>query len=51
LESFRPPRTDEFNQMIKSIMDDVEQGKIVDLAMKLSHVAMNNITCMLLNKR
>jgi cytochrome P450 len=51
LESFRPPRTDEFNQMIKSIMDDVEQGKIVDLAMKLSHVAMNNITRMLLNKR
>ncbi|KAH8958172.1 hypothetical protein BDL97_06G010200 [Sphagnum fallax] len=51
LESFRPPRTDEFNQMIKSIMDDVEKGKIVDLAMKLSHVAMNNITRMLLNKR
>jgi cytochrome P450 len=51
LESFRPPRTDEFNQMIKSIMDDVEQGNIVDLAMKLSHVAMNNITRMLLNKR
>jgi hypothetical protein len=37
--------------MIKSIMDDVEQGKIVDLAMKLRHVAMNNITRMLLNKR
>jgi cytochrome P450 len=51
LESFRPARTDEFNQMIKSIMDDVEQGKIVDLAMKLSHVALNNITRMLLNKR
>jgi cytochrome P450 len=51
LESFRPPRTDEFNQMIKSIMDDVEEGKIVDLAMKLGHVAMNNITRMLLNKR
>jgi cytochrome P450 len=51
LELFRPPRTDEFNQMIKSIMDDVEQGKIVDLAMKLRHVAMNNITRMLLNKR
>ncbi|CAK9257915.1 unnamed protein product [Sphagnum jensenii] len=51
LESFRPPRTDEFNQIIKSIMDDVEQGKIVDLAMKLSHVAMNNMTRMLLNKR
>ncbi|CAK9228941.1 unnamed protein product [Sphagnum troendelagicum] len=51
LESFRPPRTDEFNQMIKSIMDDVEQGKIVDLAVKLGHVAMNNITRMLLNKR
>jgi hypothetical protein len=51
LESFRPPRTDEFNQMIKSIMDDVEQGKIVDLAIKLSHVATNNITRMLLNKR
>ncbi len=51
LESFRPPRTDEFNQMIKSIMDDVEQGKIVEIAVKLSHVAMNNITRMLLNKR
>jgi hypothetical protein len=51
LESFCPPRTDEFNQMIKSIMDDVEQGKIVDLAVKLGHVAMNNITRMLLNKR
>ncbi|KAH8947129.1 hypothetical protein BDL97_11G024100 [Sphagnum fallax] len=51
LESFRPPRTDEFNQIIKSIMDDVEQGKIVDLATKLSHVAMNNMTRMLLNKR
>jgi cytochrome P450 len=51
LESFRPPRTDEFNQMIKSIMDDVEQGKTVDLAMKLSHAAMNNMTRMLLNKR
>ncbi|KAH9563172.1 hypothetical protein CY35_05G110500 [Sphagnum magellanicum] len=51
LESFRPQRTDEFNQMIKSIMDDVEEGKIVDLAMKLGHVTMNNITRMLLNKR
>jgi hypothetical protein len=51
LELFRPPRTDEFNQMIKSIMDDVEEGKIVDLAMKLTPVAMNNITRMLLNKR
>ncbi|CAK9228236.1 unnamed protein product, partial [Sphagnum troendelagicum] len=51
LESFRPPRTDEFNQMIKSIMDDVEQGKIVNLAVKLGHVAVNNITRMLLNKR
>jgi hypothetical protein len=32
-------------------MDDVEKGKIVDLAMKLSHAAMNNMTRMLLNKR
>jgi hypothetical protein len=52
LESFRPPRTEEFNRMVKSIMDDVDEGKpVVDLAVKINHFAFNNVTRMLFNKR
>ncbi|CAM6064606.1 unnamed protein product [Sphagnum tenellum] len=42
LESFRFPRAQEFNQMVKSIMDDVQEGKIVQLNLKLNHLAFNN---------
>lgn len=51
LDSFRPPRTEEFNQMVKSIYDDSLDGKAVKLTVKLGHLATNNITRMLLNRR
>ncbi|CAM6041050.1 unnamed protein product [Sphagnum compactum] len=51
LESFRFPRAQEFNQMVKSIMDEVQEGKIVQLNLKLNHLAFNNLTRMMLNKR
>jgi hypothetical protein len=38
--------------MVKSIMDDVDEGKpVVDLAVKINHFAFNNVTRMLFNKR
>ncbi len=51
LESFRPLRTQEFSQMVRAIWDDSQQGKVVDLAVKISHLSFNNMTRMLLNKR
>ena len=51
LESFRPSRVEEFDQMVKSIYEDSHQGTPVKLIVKLSHLATNNITRMLLNKR
>jgi hypothetical protein len=37
--------------MVRSIWDDSQQGKVVDLAVKISHLSFNNMTRMLLNKR
>jgi cytochrome P450 len=51
LETFRPLRTQEFSQLVRAIWDDSQEGKVVDLAVKLNHLAFNNITRMLLNKR
>lgn len=51
LESFRVPRTEEFNQMVTSIYEDCMEGKPIKLTVKLGHLATNNITRMLLGKR
>lgn len=51
LETFRPLRTQEFSQLVRAIWDDSQEGKVVDLAVKLNHLAFNNVTRMLLNKR
>lgn len=51
LMSFRTPRTEEINQMMTSIHEDVAAGKEVKLYVKLGHLTTNNITRMLLGKR
>lgn len=51
MESFRPPRSEEFSQMVKSIYEDSVDGKPVKLTVKLGHLATNNITRMLISKR
>jgi cytochrome P450 len=51
IESFRESRTKEFSRMVRSIMADSDQGKVVELDVKLGHLAANLITHMLLGER
>jgi cytochrome P450 len=51
LDTFRPLRTQELSQTVRAIWEDSQQGKVVDLAVKISHLSFNNVTRMLLNKR
>lgn len=51
MDSFRTPRGEEFDLMVKSIYEDSVEGKNVPMTVKLSHLASNNITRMLLGKR
>jgi hypothetical protein len=51
IESFRESRTKEFSQMVRSIMADSDQGKVVELDVKLGHLAANLVTHMLLGER
>jgi hypothetical protein len=38
IESFRESRAKEFSQMVRSIMADSDQGKVVELDVKLGHL-------------
>ncbi|CAM6018243.1 unnamed protein product [Sphagnum balticum] len=51
IESFRESRAKEFSQMVRSIMADSDQGKVVELDVKLGHLAANLVTHMLLGER
>ena len=51
IDSFRPPRTEEFDTMVRSIYLGSKDGQSVKILPILSHLAINNITRMMLTKR
>lgn len=51
IESFRTWRTEEFDEMMRSVYEDSVAGKPAVLTVKLGHLASNTITRMLLGKR
>jgi cytochrome P450 len=51
IQSFQPMRTKEIRETIKDIYKEANDGKAVDLTLKLSSISMNHMTQMLLRKR
>lgn len=51
LESFRPRRTEETDQMVRTMYEDARKETVVTLSEWIIHLSANNITRMLLNKR
>ncbi len=51
IQSFQPMRTKEIRETIKDIYKEANEGKAVDLTLKLSSISMNHMTQMLFKKR
>jgi cytochrome P450 family 1 subfamily A polypeptide 1 len=51
IQSFQPMRTKEIRETIKDIHNEANEGKVVDLTLKLSSISMNHMTQMLFRKR
>jgi cytochrome P450 len=51
IQSFQPMRTKEIRETIKDIYKEANEGKAVDLTLKLSSISTNHMTQMLFKKR
>jgi cytochrome P450 len=51
IQSFQPMRTKEIRETIKDIYKEANEGKAVDLTLKLSSISTNHMTQMLFRKR
>jgi cytochrome P450 len=51
IQSFQPMQTKEISETIKDIYKEANEGKLVDLSLKISSISMNHMTQLLFSKR